>query len=143
MVSVDEVKRQSKQWNIKEDMNMSEFEGSTTCDTDGVLENTRAPALATAFESSLESKRQEALFDDELTLHLTGDKDMKVSELINFWLYATASKDAHNIFCRWRAARLKLIDDYLTMWITKRCMAGQKAQVASVGAGIDIRPFFF
>ena len=110
-------------------------------DADGNL-YTANTAQAIAWERAIETKREDALFKDELAQHLVGPRGEEVSTMINVWISGHACPDAPDIHIRYTAARTKLINDHLTSWVTKMAAEGKKCQVACLGAGMDTRAFF-
>ena len=112
-------------------------------DSDGNL-FTANTAQAIAWERAIETKREDALFKDELAQHLVGERGEKVSEMINTWIsdFTIGCPEAHDIHVRYTAARTKLVNDHLTAWVTKMAVEGKKCQVACLGAGMDTRAFF-
>ena len=109
-----------------------------TGDADG-LNFVGSTAQAIAYERSLESQRQDRLFNDTLSRHFVGTKGVKCSEMVNKHLgLAYQIEDVH---IGYTAARTRLINDKLGSWIEKSTDEND-LQCVNLGAGADTRAFW-
>ena len=106
-------------------------------DADG-LDFVGSTAQAIAYERSIESNREDRLFNDHLAQHFVGTKGEKCSKMINNYL--GLAYGINNVHIGYTGARTRLINDNLDAWITKH--NDNKIQAVNLGAGADTRAFW-
>lgn len=107
-------------------------------DADG-LDFVGSTAQAIAYERSLESQRQDRLFNDTLSQHFVGTKGVKCSKMVNKHL--GLAYQIENVHIGYTAARTRLINDKLDSWI-ETSHHGNNKQCVNLGAGADTRAYW-
>lgn len=98
---------------------------------------TNDSAMMIAYERSLETSRDDALFDDPLAIHLAGTEGKDLSTAFGVNCTKFEFPDWSEFHKAWTAVRTRFIDDVVTQLSSTR----KFEQLVNLGAGMDTRVY--
>jgi len=118
---------------------------------DDEMDFSNKSAMWVAYERSIESQNEDSLFNDVLAKHFVDPYGKRMSDCFAFGLrHAVFDPPGANIgfgdegHVMYTAARTKLINDHLTVWLegSNPHHTQQQKQVGNIGCGFDTRAYW-